>query len=260
MAQNRLLAAYMLGAAFLPSALYADGLPTAPVVIGGDVTVSNPAPGQMLVQQGGPYGIINWGSFSIDQGNRAQFNNGAGVTLNRVTGGQMSSILGTLSATGSVYLVNPNGIVIGKTGVVNTGGRFVATTLDVADADLLDGGDMTLAGQSDAYVVNLGQVSSMGGDVALVARHVVNEGTIAAPNGTVGLVAGRQILMRDAAVDDGLFSVLIGGADTSVTDAGALRAAAAELRANGGNVYALAGNTSATVEAVGVAHVNGRCF
>lgn len=258
MAQNRLLAAYMLGATFLPSALYADGLPTAPVVVGGDVTISNPAAGQLLVQQSGQYGIINWGTFSIDQGNAAQFSNGNGTTLNRVTGGQMSSILGSLTATGSVYLVNPNGIVIGKTGVVNTGGRFVATTLDMSDADLLDGGDMTLAGDSDAYVVNLGQVSSMGGDVALVARHVVNEGSLSAPNGTVGLVAGRQILLRDAAVDDGLFSVLVGGADTSVTDSGAIKAAAAELRANGGNVYALAGNTSSTVEAtgeIGRAHV-----
>lgn len=260
MAQNRLLAAYMLGATFLPAALYADGLPTAPVVVGGGVTISNPAAGQLLVQQSGQYGIINWGTFSIDQGNLAQFNNGAGTTLNRVTGGQMSSILGTLSATGSVYLVNPNGIVIGKTGVVNTGGRFVATTLDMTDADLLDGGDMTLAGDSDAYVVNLGAVSSMGGDVALIARHVVNEGTIDAPNGTVGLVAGRQILLRDAAVDDGLFAVLVGGADTSVTDAGAIKAAAAELRANGGNVFALAGNTSGTIQATGVAKVNGRVF
>ena len=260
MAQNRLLAAYMLGATFLPSALYADGLPTAPVVTGGDVTISNPSAGQLLVQQSSQYGIINWGTFSIDQGNTAQFNNGNGTTLNRVTGGQMSAILGTLNATGSVYLVNPNGIVVGRTGVVNTGGRFVATTLDVTDADLLDGGDMTLAGDSDAYVVNLGAVSSMGGDVALIARHVVNEGSISAPNGIVGLVAGRQILLRDATVDDGLFSVLVGGLDTSVSDSGAIKAAAAELRANGGNVFALAGNTSGTIEATGVAKVKGRVF
>ena len=260
MAQKSWMAAYLLGASFLPTALYADGLPTAPNVVSGAITVTNPSGGQLLVQQSGQYGIINWGTFSIDQGKAAQFNNGAGVTLNRVTGGQLSSILGSLTATGSVYLVNPNGIVIGKTGVVNTGGRFVATTLDVADADLLDGGDMTLAGASDAYVVNLGAVSSMGGDVALVARHVVNQGTLAAPNGTVGLVAGRQVLIRDASVDDGMFAVLVGGADTSVEESGAIRAAAAELRANGGNVYALAGNTSGTIEAVGVAKVNGRVF
>ncbi|MBC7740040.1 MAG: hypothetical protein H7245_23145, partial [Candidatus Saccharibacteria bacterium] len=87
-----------------------------------------------------------------------------------------------------------------------------------------------------------------------------NQGTIAAPNGTVGLVAGREILMRDASLNDGLFSVLIGGRDSSVTEAGAIQAAAAELRANGGNVYALAGNTEGTIAATGVAKVKGRIF
>ncbi len=38
------------------------------------------------------------------------FQNGSGATLNRVTGGSLSAIL--LSATGDVYLINPQGIVV----------------------------------------------------------------------------------------------------------------------------------------------------
>lgn len=260
MARNRYMAAYLLGATFMPAALYATDLPTNPQVVAGSISITNPTATQLLVQQSGAFGIVNWGGFSIAQGFGVQVNNGAGATLNRVTGGDASSIMGSLNATGSVFLINPNGIIIGKTGVVNTGGRFVATTLDVGNDDFLNGGDTTFSGDSAASVVNLGQVSSMGGDVALMARHVVNEGTLSAPNGTVGEVAGREILMRDASVDDGMFVVKVGGSDTSVTDAGAIRAAAAELRANGGNVFALAGNTQGTIQATGVAKVAGRVF
>ncbi|MBC7736616.1 MAG: filamentous hemagglutinin N-terminal domain-containing protein, partial [Candidatus Saccharibacteria bacterium] len=160
-------------------------LPTDPTVVAGDVTISNPVPTQMLVQQAGAAGIVDWGSFSIGAGHGVQFNNGAGATLNRVTGGNLSSIMGTLRATGSVYLINQNGIVFGKSGVVDTGGSFVASTLDIDNRDFLAGGDDVFAGGSDAYVINLGRISALGGEVALLGRNVVNEGTITAPNGTV---------------------------------------------------------------------------
>ena len=58
-------------------------------------------------------------------------NNGAGATLSRVTGIDRSVIDGRLNATGSFYLINPQGVLIGTRGVVTTGGRFVASTLDL---------------------------------------------------------------------------------------------------------------------------------
>ena len=260
--KTKKLLTVLLTTCLMPAAaVMADGpLPTDPRVVAGDITITQPSPTQLLLQQSGAAGIVDWGSFSIGAGNGVQFNNGTGATLNRVTGTDLSAIMGTLDATGSVYLVNQNGIVFGKTGVVNTGGTFVASTLDIGNGDFLAGGDNVFAGNSDGYVINLGRISALGGDVALMGRNVVNEGTITAPDGTVGLVAGREILMRDAALDDGMFSVRIGGSDSSVTESGAIRAAAAELRANGGNVYALAGNTRGTIAATAVAKVKGRIF
>jgi filamentous hemagglutinin family protein len=41
------------------------------------------------------------------------FNNGAGAKLNRVVGSHPSVIIGHLSATGSVYLINPQGVIVG---------------------------------------------------------------------------------------------------------------------------------------------------
>ncbi len=60
------------------------------------------------------------------------------------------------------------------------------------------------------------------------------------------------MLLRDRALDGGEFLVRVGGADTSVTNAGAIAAVAAELRAQGGNIYALAGNTQGIINATGV--------
>ncbi|NBZ86249.1 beta strand repeat-containing protein [Stagnihabitans tardus] len=234
----------------------AQELPRDPVIVAGDITVQV-APGRMEVGQGSQFGIIDWGAFGIGSGAGVHFANGSGATLNRVTGGEASAILGGLSATGSVYLVNPAGVVVGASGVVDTGGRFVASSLDVTNEDFLNGGDLSFDG-AGGVVMNLGRVGSSGGDVVLIAGDVVNDGTLTAPNGTVGLAAGRQVLLRDAAVDEGLISVLVGAGD--VTDRGAIASAAAELRAKGGNVYALAGNTDAVIAATGVEKVKGRVF
>lgn len=237
-----------------------ETLPSDPSIVAGDISISSTGSTSMDISQSTANGIVNWGSFSIGDGRSVTFRNGDGATLNRVTGNNASQIMGTLDATGSVYLLNQNGVFFGKNGVVRTGGDFIASTLDISNSDFLDGGDTIFGGDSDAVVMNLGEIGSLGGNVALIAREVVNEGSISAPEGTAALVAGREILMRDHALDHGLFAVRIGGEDTSVTDRGSIKAAAAELRANGGNIYALAGNTSGTIAATGVRKKGGRVF
>ncbi len=213
-----------------------------------------------VVSQSSATAIINWNSFSIGQGDTVEFNNGTGSTLNRVTGSSLSTLDGLLSATGSVYLINPNGVIIGKSGVVKTGGSFIASTLDLSDANYLQGGDLSFSGSSLASVINLGKVGSLGGDVTLMAAKVENDGTISAASGSVGLVAGQSILLSDASVDGGRFTVLVGGSDTSVTNKGAISAAAVALQANGGSIYALAGNTSGVINATGVSQSDGKIY
>ncbi|NML74177.1 filamentous hemagglutinin N-terminal domain-containing protein [Rhizobium sp. S-51] len=218
------------------------------------------APTGLLINQTSATGIVEWQDFSIGSGASVHFDNGAGATLNRVTGNLGSQIDGSLTATGSLYLVNRAGIVVGKDGVISTGGDFFASTHDVTDQQFLAGGEMTFAGSSKAAVVNLGTISSASGNVALIARAVDNSGSITAENGTVGLLAGYEILAKDTADADGLFAVVVGGSDTEASNSGAIAAANAELRANGGNVYALAGNTGGVVKATGVTSKDGRIF
>ena len=227
-------------------------LPTGGKVAAGSAVIGAASGGALTVSQSSGKAIIDWGSFSIGQGGKVAFNNGSGATLNRVTGTSLSSLDGLLSGTGSVYLINPNGVIVGRSGVVSTGGTFVASTLDVANADFLAGGPLSFTGASNAAVVNYGKVGSLGGDVALVAAKVDNAGSISAPQGDAGLIAGYKVVLRDGSLDDGRFSVLLGGSSTSVVNSGLIASAVAELRAEGGNVYALAGDTAGVIRASGV--------
>ena len=238
----------------------AQALPSGGTVASGTAAIGYTSANDMTITQTSGKAIINWGDFSIGQGKSVTFENGTGATLNRVTGANVSNLNGALNATGSVYLINPNGVIVGSTGVVNVGGSFVASTLNLTDANFLAGGTLTFQGPSTAVVKNLGKVGALGGDVALIAAAVTNEGTIEA-GGTAGLAAGAKVLVRessardnrptfnvminDASLDGGRFMVEIGAGD--VTNIGAITAVEAELRANGGNVYALAGNTGGMI-------------
>ncbi|SMC54039.1 GLUG motif-containing protein [Rhizobium sp. RU36D] len=252
--------ALLLATVSLPlPAISQEILPTGGSFVAGSGDFQTSANGLVIDQTSGT-AIVEWQGFSVGSGAQVHFDNGAGATLNRVTGNIGSEINGSLTATGSVYLVNPAGIVVGPGGTISTGGNFFASTHDVSNQQFLAGGDMTFAGESKASVVNLGRINSATGDVALIARAVDNSGTITAENGTVGLLAGYEILAKDAADDDGLFAVVVGGSDTEASNSGMISAANAELRANGGNVYALAGNTGGVVKATGVSSQGGRIF
>lgn len=61
--------------------------------------------------------IINWETFNIGQSETLNFDTTMAALLNRVTGAQMSEILGKMTQVGakSLFLINPNGIHIGGT-------------------------------------------------------------------------------------------------------------------------------------------------
>src|SRR6266850_2322524 len=185
---------------------FAQSLPTGGTVASGNVSIGSTSPTSLTITQSSRTGIVNWSSFSIGQGNQVQFNNGSGATLNRVTGNVPSSINGVLSATGSVYLVNPSGVVVGPTGVINTGGSFVASTLDVKDAEFRAGGSLTFSGNSNASVMNLGKICALAGNTgrAITATGVASKGGrifLTAEGGSVNVtqkVVARRI-QADAA-------------------------------------------------------------
>ena len=235
-----------------------SALPTGGSFAAGQGTIAQSG-AEMTVTQSSARGVVNWQSFNIGAGNTVQINNGSGATLNRVTGGDPSQIMGTLKATGSVYVVNPQGVTIGESGVVTTGGNFVASTVNVPDDHFMAGGDMTFKGEAKGSVVNLGKVSSTGGDVALIAREVVNKGEIRAPKGTAALASGSEVLLRERGEGERVY-VRAGSSAGSVETSGLIEAAQAELKAASGNVYALAGNNGGVVRVTGTENRGGRVW
>jgi len=114
------------------------------------------------------------------------------VLVNRVTGGDPSTILGTLRADGRVYLVNPRGIIFGAGSQIDVGG-LVATTLELSDAALkANRFDLTSRnGTPPGSIVAAGAIRAPGGTVVLAAPTVSLTGSIDAAR--VGLAAASAV-------------------------------------------------------------------
>lgn len=210
---------------------------------------------QMTLNQASRAAIMNWQQFNIAPNEAVRIlQSGAGAAmLARVTGGNPSELLGRLQADGKLFLINPNGILVGAGAVIDTG-SFLASTLDVADADFLKGGALVFKGDTSAGIVNLGKITAREGNVLLFAHAVQNAGEIAVPKGTAGLGAGTEVFL--ASPDDTSFTVKLNlpatAEKTGVENTGMIAAAQAELKAAGGSIYDLAVNQSGLVRASGV--------
>ncbi|MGF6981123.1 filamentous hemagglutinin family protein [Paraburkholderia atlantica] len=247
----------LTGLSLTSVALAAGVLPQGGRYVAGAGTIAAQGNELVVTQPGSTRGVIDWNRFSIGKGNTVIFNNGDGATLNRVTGGSPSMLLGKLNATGSVYLINPQGVLIGPQGVVTTGGRFVASTLDTDNASFMNGSALTFSGGSDHRVVNLGNIGSTNGDVLLIAaKEVDNYGNVSAPNGTAEVGVGTKVLLQDSSSSRQIFVQTASGG--AIVNTGAVEAAQVSLQAVDGNIYALAGNADvlrATGTAVRDGHV-----
>lgn len=83
--------------------------------------------------------VINWQAFNVMSDEALNFAMNGNALLNRVVGGDASQILGQINATGggSLYLVNPSGIVLGNGAVLN-GSSIVLSTLNISTDDFLN--------------------------------------------------------------------------------------------------------------------------
>ncbi len=174
--------------------------------------------------------VINWQSFSIGADQSVQFiqPGTSSVALNRVLGADPSVILGSLTSNGTVFLLNPNGILFGANSSVSVGG-LVATTMNINDADFMSG-NYVFTGAGNGSVVNRGNINARnGGYVALMGRTVNNDGIISARLGNVVLAGGEAVTLDVAG--DGLLNVSVSqGAVNALVQNGGL------IRADGGHV------------------------
>ncbi|MCK8892047.1 filamentous hemagglutinin N-terminal domain-containing protein, partial [Haemophilus influenzae] len=104
-----------------------------------------------------------------------------------------------LDSNGQVFLINPNGITIGKDAIINTNG-FTASTLDISNENI-KARNFTLEQTKDkalAEIVNHGLITvGKDGSVNLIGGKVKNEGVISVNGGSISLLAGQKITISD---------------------------------------------------------------
>lgn len=219
------------GALGMPALALAGG-PTGEVIVGGDVEVNRPNTNTTVIDQASWRAIIDWQTFNIGLDEYVMFNQPGtnAVILNRIIGGDPTSILGSLTANGQVFLVNPYGVFFGSSAQLDVHG-LLATTLDISNDDFMAGNySFTKAGGTpDAGVVNEGRITADGGYVVLAADHVANSGVVAARAGHVVMAAGSAFTLDiegdglvSFAVDEAALSEMAGvsNAGTILADGG----------------------------------------
>ena len=234
--------------------------PTGGVVVMGDAQIQSTIPGLTTIHQQTNNAVINWSTFNIGSGEHTNFivPSATSATLNRVLDGGPSLLNGTLTSNGQVFLINANGIVFGKGSMVDVAG-LTASTLDLSNRMFMAGGQMAYQGNTTAGVTNAGTIRTSSGDVFLIGFQVNNSGVIRAPNGTVGLAAGTDVLIMPAGDERVIVRNAAGPhRSTGVSNSGLIKANVAELKAYGGNVYALAIQNTGRIAATAVTRQGGR--
>lgn len=126
--------------------------------------------------------LIDWTAFNIDKNESLNFAFTKDYlnVINHVTGSEMSQLLGTLTAgkNGSVYLINPNGILVGSGARIDAG-SLILSTLNATDDQLksaLNGGltnlDLTSKAGSKGITIENGANIQVGPFLGLLGNKV----------------------------------------------------------------------------------------
>ncbi len=199
----------------------------------------NIAKATATVKQTAANALLTWQSFDINKGETLVFDqqgHADWTVLNRIVAGPRgadgsrlvaspSYILGAIKAPGTVYVINPNGIIFGPNAQINIH-SLIASTLDVGNATMtlaernsffLNQGITSASGQNTSFSYNEadrvveGNVTvdagaqinaslaprtvspDSGGFVYLIAPNVENDGTISTPAGEILMLAAQQV-------------------------------------------------------------------
>jgi filamentous hemagglutinin family protein len=202
----------------------------------------------LSVHQTSSSATLNWSSFNIGAGGKVVFvqPSATSIALNRIFDTNPSSIFGTLTANGQIYLINANGFLFGRGAAVNVGG-LLASSLNLTDANFAAGilapgvkGDSALqpfvdsAGNviSKSITVDAGATLTAAdqGRLLLAAPNISNAGSLDAPDGQIILAAGQSLYLQ--ASNDSSLRGLIVEVDGGGTAANQLSGAISAPRGN----------------------------
>ena len=195
------LLAGVAGAFLIPQV--AAAAPTGGEAVFGGATIP-PTSSDMNITSSNPNNVITWRDYSIAQGERVCYDNGAKTNnyLNIVTGANTSNINGTIEGGKDVYLVNPNGVIFGKTASVNVGNLYVSTQEEsTLNQEAFKGSgasplSTTVTDVGKADVVNMGAITANKVEVYGRSIRILDAANVHATTSPV-------ILHTDTAVNDG---------------------------------------------------------
>ncbi|MES2663726.1 MAG: filamentous hemagglutinin N-terminal domain-containing protein [Pseudomonadota bacterium] len=189
---NKKAQACLFGSITLSTLAYA--LPEGESVIRGQVDF-NKSSHEWMIQQHTHKAVVDYQKFSVDKNERIEFVQPStkSVMLNRVVGGDMSNILGTMQSNGKIFLVNPSGIIFGKDATINVGG-LVASTLNIDVDDFMNGNyafDIEKNANAIAGAIQQQGIitAQEGGFIILLSPHIQQQGMLIAHLGRVELAS-----------------------------------------------------------------------
>lgn len=220
-------------------------------VVDGSATIAT-SDGTTTVTQTTQGVRIDWQTLGVAPGEILKFTqpNTSAVALNVVKGGVPTEIQGQLQANGNVFILNPNGVLVGAGAQVSVGG-FLASTADVGSFNTATGALVLVNHDSTAEVRNEGSiVVTQGGVVALVGNKVVNTGTIVAPGGGIYLLGGGRVEFKPGDGRPFTYTLTTDSARAiNLVNTGTLRATGGQIAMDARSTMQAVVNTSGVVEA-----------
>lgn len=138
--------------------------------------------------------IVNWNNMNVGKSETLNFNQSTGsAVLNKISSTNPTLIQGALNASGKVFIVNPNGVLISKGATVNVG-SLVASSLNITNDDF-NHDLVRFNGNGNGRVINSGKITAQEAVMLLGGTNVINNGTISSKTGEIGLAAGHEIIL-----------------------------------------------------------------
>ena len=177
--------------------------------------------------------LIDWTKFDIGKNETLNFafNQDYLNVINHVTGSEMSQLLGTLNAkNGNVYLINPNGILVGGGARIDAG-SLILSTLNATDDQLKaalqnDFTNLALTSKADSKGITIENGANitvgpffglLGNKVQIADNVTISDAPYDGSDTTVVVAAANNasLSMKDGGVDD--IASVTTGKDNTVT-------------------------------------------
>lgn len=181
--------------------------PTGEQVVRGDALFIRPSNNELHIHQMNERAIVEWNDFSIDPNELTKFiqPSSESILLNRVVGQEISKIYGTLEANGQIVLINPHGVIVGKSGEIHAA-AFLSSAYDLTNDDFFDG-KLDFAPTDLRSAINIEgrieatRVDRIDGRIFLVADEVNVSGELFASGGEIKLNGNHIALTQEGVLD-----------------------------------------------------------